>query len=686
MTNLLFQAFLLMASAYFLGAFLGCWWRRAFYEPAKARTARRSDWATAAAGAAAAEGAVPLSRTAPIPLQPRIEHVDSPEKIAARHRFERALSGTGALEEAQHGAACEQHYEEPALPAAEGGADFEIAPHAPAEREPPAAASYAPPPVPQPDPAAACETDDAVSAATAAAAAAMGVAARPRAAVPRPPEPSPALPVAAPGGMAGSTAEASVPPLMPTDGQDLKFIRSIDEETEHKLNSLGVWRYSDIVRWTHGDVAAINAALETHTRVQRENWIEQATILSKGGQTAYARRRLRGEFVGAQPSGAVQPSRAPATATPPPRDATTAYTAKLERPPGSPASMANAVAAAGTAGNRGHVAASHRPPPTVRAPRPVITEIASTSPPAAAASAAARLPLPPQGEPGPVLALAPLPSAAAKADVLQRIRGIDQTAERALWDSGVTRYEQIANWTATEVEYFDELLESPGRVSRQNWIEQAQILSRGATTLFARQRESALGLGGMGSAASVAAAAAAVASTVQATPAAARPSRLVDAMRMKQQRAAAQALVQPPAPEPTQDNGSSPVEDDGAAAPTASADQASATSPVGNGVTALRSVCSEALCTDHNGGPAQAVDDLKRVRGIGVLIEKKLNSLGVSSYDQIANWTADDIAHISEVLNFRGRIERENWVEQARILSAGGQTEFSRRFDRGDIS
>lgn len=78
-------------------------------------------------------------------------------------------------------------------------------------------------------------------------------------------------------------------------------------------------------------------------------------------------------------------------------------------------------------------------------------------------------------------------------------------------------------------------------------------------------------------------------------------------------------------------------------------------------------------------------DDLKRIRGVGVLIEKRLNTLGVTSYEQIANWTADDIERISNVLDFKGRIERENWVEQARILASGGHTEFSRRVDRGEV-
>lgn len=99
-------------------------------------------------------------------------------------------------------------------------------------------------------------------------------------------------------------------------------------------------------------------------------------------------------------------------------------------------------------------------------------------------------------------------------------------------------------------------------------------------------------------------------------------------------------------------------------------------------VAALRSVRSEALLGADIARPARSAgetDDLKRIRGIGVLIEKKLNSLGIVHYEQVANWTGADIERISSILDFKGRIERENWIEQARILATGGQTEFSRR-------
>jgi predicted flap endonuclease-1-like 5' DNA nuclease len=78
-------------------------------------------------------------------------------------------------------------------------------------------------------------------------------------------------------------------------------------------------------------------------------------------------------------------------------------------------------------------------------------------------------------------------------------------------------------------------------------------------------------------------------------------------------------------------------------------------------------------------------DDLKRIKGIGVVLEKKLHGLGVINYGQIAGWSQGEIDKMSDVLDFKGRIERENWIEQARILATGGITDFARRVDRGEV-
>ena len=61
-------------------------------------------------------------------------------------------------------------------------------------------------------------------------------------------------------------------------------------------------------------------------------------------------------------------------------------------------------------------------------------------------------------------------------------------------------------------------------------------------------------------------------------------------------------------------------------------------------------------------------DDLKQLSGVGPALEKKLLAAGVTTFAQIAAWTEADIAEFDEKLSFKGRIEREGWVEQAKAL------------------
>jgi len=68
---------------------------------------------------------------------------------------------------------------------------------------------------------------------------------------------------------------------------------------------------------------------------------------------------------------------------------------------------------------------------------------------------------------------------------------------------------------------------------------------------------------------------------------------------------------------------------------------------------------------------AKAADDLKQLSGVGPALEKKLHAAGVTTFAQIAAWKADDIADFDEKLSFKGRIEREGWVEQAKKLAKG---------------
>ncbi|EEX10761.1 50S ribosomal protein L21 [Ruegeria lacuscaerulensis ITI-1157] len=64
-------------------------------------------------------------------------------------------------------------------------------------------------------------------------------------------------------------------------------------------------------------------------------------------------------------------------------------------------------------------------------------------------------------------------------------------------------------------------------------------------------------------------------------------------------------------------------------------------------------------------------DDLKKLSGVGPALEKKLHEAGVTTFAQIAAWTEEDVAAMDEKLSFKGRIEREGWIEQAKELAKG---------------
>lgn len=270
------------------------------------------------------------------------------------------------------------------------------------------------------------------------------------------------------------------------------------------------------------------------------------------------------------------------------------------------------------------------------------------------ASAPSRLPL----------AITP---AAGLLDDLTRVRGIDIATQGKLREFGIGSFAALASLTAADVKALNEALGVKGRIEQENWLGQAHILATGGETYYSRRRAEAAPV----EKARAAEPAPAPASAPAPAPAAAAPA------------ASPAAPAPAPAPEPAPAAASAPPPPAPAPAvaelPTDAAPVAVATAV---DVAPLRSVRSEALLgadVTRSTRSAHETDDLKRIRGIGVLIEKKLNSLGIVHYEQVANWTGADIERISRILDFKGRIERENWIEQARILATGGQTEFSRR-------
>jgi predicted flap endonuclease-1-like 5' DNA nuclease len=408
-------------------------------------------------------------------------------------------------------------------------------------------------------------------------------------------------------------------------------------------------------------------------------------------------------------------------------------------------------------------ARSTEPPPSAPQPAPSqtyapVAPTIETIPDRSAPQRATRTDAPP----GHAEAAATTATPAPKKDDLALIRGVDDLALETLAAAGIRSFIQLGALNAEEVRRLDAALGSRGRVARENWIEQAQMLAANRATAYAVLR------GGQ------AEMALAAPTPDQGTPLTIGTTRSTEApksapvpisdeaanaagLAAATAASAAAALTSQPTPTlPTSDPTPTPGEttsvrsdedlqriagitpeidellksrgirrysqiagwtsDDvqrierllgvpgrvanenwvgqaralaGEAGPAATGEpepqdllSAPGVAPVAN-LVGLRSVKSPAFTGGESARPASPGQpaDLKRIRGIGVMIEKRLHMLGVHSYEQIANWTRSDIDRVSRELDFKGRIERENWVEQARILVAGGQTSFSRRFD-----
>lgn len=90
----------------------------------------------------------------------------------------------------------------------------------------------------------------------------------------------------------------------------------------------------------------------------------------------------------------------------------------------------------------------------------------------------------------------------------------------------------------------------------------------------------------------------------------------------------------------------------------------------------------EMLTAARNGG----ADNLKEIKGVGPKMETMLNEMGVYHFDQVAGWSAQEVAWVDANLKgFKGRVSRDGWVDQAKILAAGGDTEFSKKVEKGGV-
>lgn len=98
----------------------------------------------------------------------------------------------------------------------------------------------------------------------------------------------------------------------------------------------------------------------------------------------------------------------------------------------------------------------------------------------------------------------------------------------------------------------------------------------------------------------------------------------------------------------------------------------------GSGATA-KSKASKSLSESETGArpetlttPNGNADDLTRIKGIGPKLSKRLNEIGIYHFKQIAEWSEAEADWVDDYIASKGRVAREAWVSQARVLSANG--------------
>jgi predicted flap endonuclease-1-like 5' DNA nuclease len=197
-----------------------------------------------------------------------------------------------------------------------------------------------------------------------------------------------------------------------------------------------------------------------------------------------------------------------------------------------------------------------------------------------------------------------------EADDLKLIKGIGPRNEKACNALGIYQFRQIADWTPEEAIWVGHDLAFPGRIEREHWIAQARLLAAGVETEHSRAVKSG-------------------------------------AVQIDDQ------ADEPLDPATAETLGKSLPEQ---AAPIDGERKHPGRRPPGL-ATALRKP-----------------DDLKRIRGIGPRNAGRLHELGIWHFAQVAAWTDENVKWVGSYLASSGRIQRDNWVAQARELAAGQET------------
>ena len=523
---------------------------------------------------------------------------------------------------------------------------------------------------------------------------------------------------------------------------DLKQIRAIGPDLEGRLHELGVTTYKEMAAWSSADVDRVSRELNINRRVSQENWIEQAAILAGGEDTVYSGRVERGNYQTIM-GGAYDAVYDGDVVTPHVSHTPAEKVSQAENAASAGVgSLAGAVAGAGAAAGLASIVAENRS----FADRPVadVVSDAATATDADKRDDLKRIEgigtsveqvLAEQGvtryrqiaewkqedvqrfnemlssgdrierenwiEQAAILANGGTTKFASRMDAGVAVAPLTKPAVERFDDAVVTQSEVEESMKAVEdgpiglgdLAQLDvpESVEIPETVSDISDIPDQTDVGSDLSTIGDQVSESfpdRLG-SAAGAAAATAVGTAGLGSLLGETQA--EPQDTIS------------ETIREELEEARIEDGDAPDDDDAEEAREAYETMQEAVAEPAPAVQTEPSVTSadrstgEAIADSAQAEPQGGVvptrtrslrsstpDDLKRIRGIGVIVERKLNSMGVTTYEDIANWTPADIERVNAELDFMGRIERENWIEQARVLSGGGNTDFARRMDRGD--
>ncbi len=446
----------------------------------------------------------------------------------------------------------------------------------------------------------------------------------------------------------------------PVDVDDLTRIKGIGEKLSEALNELGVYRYRQIACWSERHVGAFDRRLRLRQRIQRENWAGQARELSAlmeeldsttfvAPSASDQEAALELDF--SEDEGARVDARLGIVLdrTPHVMDDLTLINgvgAQLERELNDMGVYRFKQIAKWTDSNVGHFAERlfiHKErierdkwvPQAKLLHREIYaasSEWGVRTPSVEDYQAVIRAefagePLRADADYGIVFTSAPKLS-----DDLKLIGGIGSKIEQQLNEAGVHRYRQIALWSERNVESFAERLKlQPERIYRDRWIAQAARL-KSAPVPVAASTVSRVG-----------------------TAASTRPAPEPEPAAKPAARPAKRVLEGPPA---------EPVRSEEVRA--RSNDAVSPWRDRLKGESGLEDRGELGLVFRKR--PAR-VSELQLIRGVGPLLEEKLHDFGIFRFEQIAAWTPVQIREFSKRLDFKGRIEREQWVAQAADLA-----------------